>query len=201
MKFKNKEKLMKKAFPYLLTLAIFASCTKKNKSEQVVDDTIAQDTIENVTPTKNNVPKVEEIITLKEWSPEAVGNLVKAKKNDTLYVTNFFATWCGPCVRELPHFKSKMEEMKGQPVKFTYVSLDQTSDWEQTVPEFSKQQGIEKNVILLNGEHLDLAFFRTNFKTWDGGSIPFTIFSKNGKTDEYTGMMTEEVLNQKLTQF
>ena len=28
-----------------------------------------------------------------------------------------------------------------------------------------------------------------------------TIFSKNGKTDEYTGMMTEEVLNQKLTQF
>ena len=189
---------MKKAFPYLLTLALFTSCTKKTDNITTTEGETVTDSLNNTTTSpsvKNSAP------TLKEWSAEKVGNLVAAKNNDTLYVTNFFATWCGPCVRELPHFKNNMDKMKGQPVKFTFVSLDQVDDWAAKVPAFSQEHGISENVILLNGENLGLDFFRTNFKKWDGGSIPFTIFSKNGKIDEVVGSMSEEVLNEKLNQF
>lgn len=189
---------MKNILIAALSLSLIVACTKKNnkaKGDEIVleDSTsVVQDneTLAEGTP-----------VPIKEWSKEAVQELVKAKSNDTLYVTNFFATWCGPCVRELPHFREKMEQMKGQPVKFTFISLDQKEDWETMVPQFAQQHGIANNVVLLNGEALDLDFFRNSFKTWTGGSIPFTIFTKNGKTDEYSGMMSPEILEQKLNQF
>lgn len=47
-----------------------------------------------------------------------------SKKNDTTYVVNFWATWCRPCVEELPYFLEAEEKFKGQKVKFIMVSMD-----------------------------------------------------------------------------
>jgi len=43
---------------------------------------------------------------------------------DTTYVVNFWATWCGPCVKELPYFEALHKSYKNQPVKVVLVSLD-----------------------------------------------------------------------------
>lgn len=120
------------------------------------------------------------------------------KKNDTLYVTNFFATWCGPCVQEIPHFKKKIEEFKGQPVKITFVSLDQRELWNSKVPAFVQEQGIENNTVLLDGQLLDANFFTSNFKEWTGGAIPFTFMRKGDKTDETLGNISEKQLDEKI---
>lgn len=134
-----------------------------------------------------------------EFSPDQTTEFLQ-QKNDTLYVTNFFATWCGPCVKEIPHFKAKMEELKSQPVKFTFISLDQRSDWDEVVPKFVEEQGLT-NVVLLDGSQITPDFFAKNFTQWDGGAIPFTFMRKGEKTNETVGMMSEQDLNQKLASF
>ena len=81
---------------------------------------------------------------LPEVNQEQLKAMVAHKKNDTIYVTNFFATWCGPCMKEIPHFKEKMEELKGKPVKFTFVSVDAKEDWNTAVSDFADEYNIRK---------------------------------------------------------
>ncbi|KQS92275.1 redoxin domain-containing protein [Chryseobacterium sp. Leaf394] len=155
---------------------------------------------ENNSETEDSISQVVEKPAAKplpEVSPAKTGDFL-AKKNDTLYVTNFFATWCGPCVQEIPHFKKKIEEFKGQPVKITFVSLDQKEVWNSKVPAFTQEHGIENHTVLLDGQLLDQNFFSSNFKEWTGSAIPFTFMRKGDKTVETLGNISEQQLNEKI---
>src|SRR5690606_4517140 len=50
--------------------------------------------------------------------------------SDTTYVVNFWATWCGPCIKELPHFEKLRSEYANQNVKVILVSLDFRRNYE-----------------------------------------------------------------------
>src|SRR5690606_37914073 len=47
-----------------------------------------------------------------------------SEDNDTTYVVNFWATWCVPCVGELPYFQNLERQMEGKPFRLLLVSLD-----------------------------------------------------------------------------
>lgn len=170
-------------------LGVLVACKKETSVEA---DVLAEDSATANVSAEN--------VILKESTIVEISELVN-KKNDTLYVTNFFATWCGPCIRELPHFTKKMKELEGQPVKWSYINLDQKSDWETKVKPFTAEYGINNHTILLDLETLTPDFFRNNFKQWDGASIPYTMMRKGDKVDETVGMMTEEQLNRKISSF
>jgi thiol-disulfide isomerase/thioredoxin len=180
---------MKKIFVILSATALFAACKKENK----ISETENLKTDSAMVIPENNVPNA----VLKEYNFQQVSDLLN-KKNDTLYVTNFFATWCGPCVREIPHFKEKMTEMKNQPVKFTFISIDDKADWETKVKEFTKEFGIAENTILMDFQLPESDFFAANFKTWRGETIPFTIIRKGDKTEEINGSISKEELEMKI---
>ena len=170
-------------------LGVLVACKKETSVEADVlaeDSATANVSAENVILKESNIVEISELVN---------------KKNDTLYVTNFFATWCGPCIRELPHFTKKMKELEGQPVKWSYINLDQKSDWETKVKPFTAEYGISNHTILLDLETLTPDFFRNNFKQWDGASIPYTMMRKGDKVDETVGMMTEDELNRKISSF
>ncbi len=135
---------------------------------------------------------------LLEVRAEKMPDLLTAKTNDTLYVTNFFATWCQPCMIEIPHFKEKMESLKGQPVKFTFVSLDNKSDWNTAVNDFADEYALRNNIVLLDGTTLTPEFFSQNFDTWNGEAIPFTLMRRGNIVDEYMGSMKKEEINSKI---
>jgi thiol-disulfide isomerase/thioredoxin len=177
----------------LATLVMFALSSCKKETQKTEAETKASDSLS----TTEKPASESTAFTSPELSPEKLGQYL-AKNNDTLYVTNFFATWCGPCMKEIPHFKNKMAELKGKPVKFTFVDMDEKSEWNGAVKKFADENGLAQNIVLLDGKKLDQNFFKTNFKQWDGGSIPFTHMRKGDKTDEVLGMMTEEVLNSKI---
>lgn len=182
---------MKKIILSTLVLFALAGCKKEgeknNDAVAATDSTAISKAIE--------VPKVE----LKEISQqELVKNL--SKKDDTLYVTNFFATWCGPCMMEIPHFKKKIEELKGKPVKFTFVDILDKMAWKDKVPAFAKENGLESYIVLVDESKFDNTFY-TNFEKWKGNGIPFTYFRKGNKTDEIEGSMSEEMLNEKINSF
>ncbi|AZA83460.1 redoxin [Chryseobacterium lactis] len=184
---------MKKIILSTLILTALYSCKKEGQK------TDSNTTTDSLSVTQNTNTEGTSYVP-KELSPESVGQHL-AKNNDTLYVTNFFATWCGPCIREIPSFKNKMQELKGKPVKFTFVNLDDKAEWNTAVKDFVVKNNLGNDVILLDGQKLDQNFFTSNFKQWDGGSIPFTFMRKGSQTDEYLGMMTEEVLNSKINSF
>ncbi len=174
----------------ILSISLFAC--KKN-DEKVAETEAKEDSIK-VEPTKSEADVAE----LTELSPEKISEVLKSNHSDTLYVTNFFATWCGPCMHEIPHFRKKMGELTNQPVKFTFVSIDNKTDWATKVSDFADEYDIRKNVILLDGMLLKQEFFAQNFQSWSGEAIPFTLIRKGNKSDETVGSMTEEMLNQKI---
>ena len=176
----------------LSTLVLFALASCKKEIQKNDENVAAADSTSVTENTKS--------ILTQEIAPEKIGDYL-AKNNDTLYVTNFFATWCGPCMREIPHFKNKIQELKGKPVKFTFVNLDEKSDWNGAVQKFADENGLAENIVLLDGKKIDQNFFPKNFKQWDGGSIPFTYLRKGDKTEEFLGMMTEDELNNKIGSF
>ncbi len=168
------------SFLLLITLVVF-SC-KKNESKT--------DTLTTVDSSDSPIVNTQ-TPSLKEYTVAQLEEKLQSK-NDTLYVTNFFATWCGPCIRELPHFTAHMKELEGKKVKFTFVSLDEKEEWETKVPEFVKEHGIAGHSYLIDGYALSPEFYSKEFKTWDGSSIPFTFFRQGEKTEEIIGMMTKE---------
>ncbi len=189
---------MKKLVLGLMILATLSACKKETKVAEN-EENMQNDSI---TVPESNEP-TEAIIPFKEveLSPEQTSKILAKQNNDTLYVANFFATWCGPCMREIPHFKEKMEELKSQPVKFTFISIDEKSDWSSKVKVFAEENNLSKNIVLLDGTKLTPKFFTANFKQWDGGSIPFTFMRKGDKTDETVGMMSKEMLDEKINSF
>ncbi|MDN5291059.1 MAG: hypothetical protein PWQ06_1298 [Anaerophaga sp.] len=57
------------------------------------------------------------------------------RNNDTTYVIKFRATWCKPCVEEIPEFLKAASDLEDEKVKFVFVSLDFPSQKTAKVPE------------------------------------------------------------------
>lgn len=97
-----------------------------------------------------------------------------ALKNDTTYVINFWATWCQPCVKELPHFEQLTEKYKDSKVKVVLVSLDFPKQLESKLVPFVKKHELKSTVVtLLDGKYND--WIDKVSKEWSG-AIPATLF-------------------------
>lgn len=97
-----------------------------------------------------------------------------ARGNDTVYVVNFWATWCAPCVAELPGFEKLQNAYKERPLKVLLVSLDFKSKLQSDVKPFVKKRGLKNEVFLLN-ESNQQEFIDRVSKDWSG-SLPGTLF-------------------------
>ena len=45
-------------------------------------------------------------------------------ESDTIYVINFWATWCKPCVKEMPYFEKLGANFADKKLKVILISLD-----------------------------------------------------------------------------
>lgn len=97
--------------------------------------------------------------------------------SNTTYVVNFWATWCAPCVKELPHFEQLNSENKK--VKVVLVSLDFKNQYEAKLLPFLKKKAIKSEVVLLTDKDYN-TWLPAVDKDWSG-SIPATLIIKNDK--------------------
>ena len=111
-----------------------------------------------------------------------------ARPTDTTYVVNFWATWCGPCVKELPNFEQLRAANAGQKVKVLLVSLDYASQLDKKVRPFMKQHGLKSEVLLLNEPDPNEWIDKVDAK-WSG-ALPFTLIFNN-KTKQRTSFERE----------
>lgn len=103
--------------------------------------------------------------------------------NDTLYVFNFWATWCRPCVAELPHFEAINDSLKGQKIKIILVSLDSRKKAETELIPFIQRKQLQNQVILLNAPDFNSWIDKIS-PEWSG-SIPATLMVRKGKRAFY----------------
>ena len=100
-----------------------------------------------------------------------------ARPSDTTYVVNFWATWCAPCVKELPHFEQIRTAYAGQKVKVLLVSLDYASQLDKKIKPFVRQRGLQSEVLVLNEPDPNDWLAQVDTK-WSG-ALPFTLIFNN----------------------
>lgn len=122
------------------------------------------------------------------------------QQDDKLYVVNFWATWCVPCVKELPDFVQLYNENKTRPdFEMVLVSLDRSSDFDTKVKPFIAEHQLTPPVVLLADVKRMNEWIPAIHKSWSG-AIPATAIYKNGKQIYFhEGIVSYEEL-KKLTQ-
>ncbi len=105
------------------------------------------------------------------------------KNDNTVYVVNFWATWCAPCVKELPYFEAVNREFEGENVKVLLVSLDFKKQIESKLLPFIKEKNLKSEVVVLLDPDTN-AWIDKISPTWSG-ALPATLIYKNGERSFY----------------
>lgn len=126
---------------------------------------------------------------------DAIHSLLDTRKNN-VQVINFWATWCGPCVRELPHFQKIMTEQADR-VDMHFVSLD-FADKLDNVEKFVQNKGWKGDIMLLDDIDYDGWISRVD-STWSG-AIPATLFlnTQSGERHLVEREMTENEIRSNI---
>ena len=126
------------------------------------------------------VTKVKHENTVKIIKFEGLESVIN-KKDNVLYVINFWATWCKPCVMELPEFMEVNKVYRNNPqFKMILVSLDLAKEVDTEVNPFIKKNNMEVDVYLLDDNKRMNMWIPAIDKKWSG-AIPATLFYRNGK--------------------
>lgn len=130
--------------------------------------------------------------TVPVWKLKDLEAAMKAANEPT--VINFWATFCKPCIAELPHFQALANQYKSKGVKLIMVSLDLKEAHPKKVASFAKKLKLTSPVVWLDESNADL-FCPAVDSSWSG-SIPATIFINNAKG--YRIFFEEELSKKKL---
>jgi thiol-disulfide isomerase/thioredoxin len=109
-------------------------------------------------------------------------------------IINFWATFCKPCIAELPHFQTLADQYKSKGVKLVMVSLDLKEAFPEKLSLFVKKLNLSSPVVFLDESNADI-FCPVVDSSWSG-AIPASIFINNNIG--YKKFFEEELSKEKL---
>ena len=135
---------------------------------------------------------------LKVYNYDGIAPLIN-KTDDKVHVVNFWATWCAPCVKELPYFEKINKVYKAKGVELLLVSLDFPRKYETKLKPFLKERQLKSEVVCFND--VDQNRWIPAIDTTWSGAIPATIIYKGNKRKFYEKSFTYEELEKEVQQF
>lgn len=112
---------------------------------------------------------------IKKVKIEEVADYIK--KSDHPLIINFWATWCAPCVEEIPWFQNIVNTNANNGLELILVSLDFQNNYEKKVTSFAKNNKLNATLFWLDETNAD-HFCPLIDSAWYG-SIPVTLFVNN----------------------
>jgi len=122
--------------------------------------------------------------------PQALSNW-----QNQFLVVNFWATWCAPCVQEMPELNQLQQEFKTKQVQFLGLAIDSPGN----VKEFQQKVSVSYPLLLAGLDGSELSRKMGN----QAGGLPFTaLINKQGKiVKTYLGRLKIEQLRADITKF
>jgi thiol-disulfide isomerase/thioredoxin len=102
---------------------------------------------------------------------------------DRTVVINFWATWCVPCVKELPYFEQVTKSYPQEDLVVVLVSLDFSKQIDTKLKPFLKKHQLQSQVVLLNDPDQNSWIDKVDPR-WSG-AIPVTVIRKGDRKEFY----------------
>ncbi len=102
---------------------------------------------------------------------------------DKTLVINFWATWCVPCIEELPYFEQTTATFNSEEVQVILVSLDFPNQIETSLIPFIEKYNVKSKVIVLDDPDANTWIDKIN-PEWSG-AIPATVIKRGNKEAFY----------------
>lgn len=168
---------------YVILIILFSvfSCKNENKNETIEAEVVAS-----------------QISTLKIYNFSELEPFLN-KKDDKTYVVNFWATWCAPCVKELPYYEKIKSEYASKNVEVLLVSLDFPRQYDTKLKPFISQKNLKSKVVALNDTDTN-RWIPLVSEEWTG-AIPATLIYNKDKREFYEQSFEYEELETKVKQF
>jgi peroxiredoxin len=133
--------------------------------------------------------KIEaEPVKLEDATPEVLKKL-RANPSDKVLVINFWATWCGPCMKELPDLETTYRMFRGRDFDLVTVSTNLPDEREGALKALRKQHASSRNYQFASDDTYAMqAAFDAK---WESG-VPYTVviapggkqlYAKSGEVD------------------
>lgn len=121
------------------------------------------------------------------------------RSNDSLYVINFWATWCAPCVKEIPYFEQLAEEYADRKLKVILINLDFSNHYESRLLPFVEKNGVKSKIVMLDDPDANRWINQVD-PSWSG-AIPATLIYSKSERKFYEKEFTYEELKEAVNAF
>jgi peroxiredoxin len=175
----------------LVLMFIVAGCKKKENGQQQQTEVKSEE--------KSTSPSVVEALPSPKSKPapsftlqDLNGNTVSLSDfKGKVIILDFWATWCPPCVKEVPHFVELYEQYKDR--EFVIVGISVDREGVGVVKSFVQKYKVNYPILMTDG--------RVEKAYGDITSIPttFVIDSEGNIRRSYIGYRDKEVFEKDIT--
>jgi peroxiredoxin len=116
-------------------------------------------------------------VNLETLDINEIQKLVKNNESGKVRLINIWATWCGPCVQELPEFVKIDRMYRERDFEFITVSMDEISKKDKALERLKKLEASNKNYIFSGKNKYE--FIEAIDPKWQG-ALPYTLLIEPG---------------------
>lgn len=144
------------------------------------------------------IPDFSSAQSVKSVKFDELNQIIRSAEGSAVKVVNFWATWCKPCIEELPYFEKLQETYGGKDVQVLLVSLDFSAD---KASAYKDKKNIQSEVVFL--DETDHNRWIDKISPQWSGAIPATLIvdTRTGKEQFFERKFEEKELFSTIEKF